>query len=129
MENPVQNVEKILELQPDGSTIEAKIELDAQTPYSCNRNCDKHDVRDGHGFPTGYFTARQFLIHCPEFDVLNSFDIIFVLEPYFLKFGQHGIYRKVPRLNEGDTQKWRLVNTNDFRQLLIKEYNFEKYFA
>lgn len=119
----------ILELQEDGSTREAKLELTSQTPYSCNRKYTIEDLKSGHGFPNELFSAKLFLTHNVELGELNSYDIIFMLEPYFESFKKRGIYRRLPDLFEDEPKKWKLVNNDDFRLCLIEEFHLSDYFG
>ncbi len=99
-----------------------------ETPYSCNRRYDLDDLKDGHGFPASLGAAKAFLQNGVEFDLLNSYDITVMLEPHFRRHGMRGIYRRLAKI-AGESQKWRLVNTADFRKTLIDDWKLGDFFG
>ncbi len=119
----------ILELQADGTVKDTDVQLISQTPYSCNREYKYEDLVSGHGFPKDFFTAKMFLLKEVEFDALNSYDIILMLEPYLNSYHRRGIYRKLPSVFPDEPPLWKLENNSDFRKCLIEEFDLSKFFG
>lgn len=119
---------EIIERGENGKEEAVLIRRTQGTPYSCNRRYDLDDLKDGHGFPASFGAARTFLQNGVEFDALNSYDITVMLEPHFRKHGMRGTYHRMKKI-AGESQKWRLVNTADFRKTLIDDWKLGDFFG
>ena len=120
--------QKIKILTDEGEVEEQVIQLEQLCPYSCNKSQKGYslDLLDGHVLPYTERQARIYIARSIRFDILNSYDVIKVLEPFMRKHGKEGLYRKLPFIPH-ETQKYRLENNDAFVKALVQEYGFERY--